>query len=223
MKETKFKQTEVGMIPSDWDVKPLDKFANLITKGTTPTSIGDNFVDNGVNFVKIESLTKFSEIDCTKVAYISENTHKKLFRSQLQTNDLLVSIAGALGRTAIVKQSDLPANTNQALSLVRLKKDCLLDVGYLKEWINSNIVQSFIADKTVVGAQPNISLQNVRDFPIATPPFEEQKRIAQALSDVDAVISTTEKLIAKKKALKQGAMQQLLTGKVRLGFQTKDE
>ena len=85
-KSPAFKQTELGPIPEDWEVKKLSSFTTLITKGTTPTSIGDNFTDGGIKFIKIESLTTDFKIDLSKITYISESTHKKLYRSELKRN-----------------------------------------------------------------------------------------------------------------------------------------
>ncbi|MBO4776563.1 MAG: restriction endonuclease subunit S, partial [Lachnospiraceae bacterium] len=87
---------------------------------------------------------------------------------------------------------------------------------YLFHLLKSEFFQSFLKEKLAAGAQPNISSKQIEGWTTQLPPIEEQKRIAQAISDVDAVISTTEKLIAKKKALKQGTMQTLLSGKMRI-------
>ena len=211
-----YKQTELGPIPDDWEVKKLSSFTTLITKGTTPTSIGDNFTDGGIKFIKIESLTTDFKIDLSKITYISESTHKKLYRSELKRNDLLISIAGALGKTTIVESNVLPANTNQALAIVRLADNNLLDVHFLLYWINSNIIQAMIKDMSVTGAQPNISLKNVNDLPIIIPPKEEQTAIANVLSSMDKEIETLNTKLEKYRNLKTAMMQQLLTGKIRL-------
>ena len=208
------------MIPSDWEVCQLKHECSLITKGTTPSSLGYSFATTGINFLKIEAIEKSGKLIKENLAYIDEITNRALFRSQLQENDLLVSIAGALGRLFIVDASVLPANTNQALAIIRLKKNTLFNHKYLFYYLSSDPIQNLIKDLTVTGAQPNISLENVRNFLIGFPVSpKEQQRIANALSDVDTLIANLEKLIAKKKNIKQGAMQKLLTGKKRLpGF-----
>lgn len=208
------------MIPSDWEVCQLKHECSLITKGTTPSSLGFFFAATGINFLKIEAIEKSGKLIKENLAYIDEITNRALFRSQLQENDLLVSIAGALGRLFIVDASVLPANTNQALAIIRLKKNTLFNHRYLFYYLSSDPIQNLIKDLSVTGAQPNISLENVRNFLIGFPVSpKEQQRIANALSDVDTLIANLEKLIAKKKNIKQGAMQQLLTGKKRLpGF-----
>ena len=92
----------------------------MITKGTTPTTIGYDFLDQGINFVKIESISESGKFLPGKFAHISIECHKELRRSQLENGDILFSIAGALGRVGIVDEEILPANTNQALSIIIL-------------------------------------------------------------------------------------------------------
>ena len=212
-----YKQTELGKIPTDWEVKKLKTECTLITKGTTPSSLGFSFVSSGINFLKIEAIDKFGNLVKENLAYIDELTNRALYRSQLQKNDLLISIAGALGRMFIVKDTVLPANINQALAIIRLKKDSLFDYKYVFYFLSSTQSQNIIKDLTVTGAQPNISLDNVRNFWIASPSSKaEQTAIANVLSDMDTEISAVETKLAKYRKLKTGMMQQLLTGKIRL-------
>jgi len=115
--------------PKDgWEVKKLGEECEIITKGTTPTSVGRDFQSSGINFIKIESLTANGKIIKDKVAYIDTYTNNLFKRSQLKSGDALFSIAGALGRVAIVSDEILPANTNQALAIIRLKKESDIDL-----------------------------------------------------------------------------------------------
>jgi len=211
-----YKQTEVGVIPEEWEISLLGDCCGLITKGTTPTSLGKNFVRSGVRFLKAESISETGRSIPDKVAFIDESTHALLKRSQLASGDLLVSIAGVLGRIGLVENTDLPGNTNQALAIVRLGKDSVLDRMFLFYSLRSPVVEKQIRDINVQAAQANISLQNVGDFRLPVPPLPEQRAIATALSDVDGLLGGLDRLIAKKRDLKQAAMQQLLTGQTRL-------
>ena len=105
----------------------LGDIATTITKGTTPTTIGFDFVDKGINFVKIESISDNGSFLKEKFGHIEEHCNKKMQRSQLQENDVLFSIAGAIGRVAIVNKEILPANTNQALAIIRIANICAND------------------------------------------------------------------------------------------------
>lgn len=95
----------------------LSDISELITKGTTPTTLGYEFQDEGVNFLKIECFDENGAFIENKIAHISDECNNKLKRSQLQAGDILFSIAGAIGRVAVVTEQMLPANTNQALAI----------------------------------------------------------------------------------------------------------
>ena len=199
-----------------WGNVHLGACASVISKGTTPTSIGHGFVEHGINFIKVESLLSGRFLDLTKVAAISEATHATLKRSQLQAGDILISIAGAIGRVGIVDQDILPANTNQALAFVRLHDRSTLHPEFVPFVLESEKVHAHWADISVQGAQPNISLQDVRNLNLPCPPYAEQQAIAAVLSDMDAEIQTLESRLTKARAVKEGMMQNLLTGRVRL-------
>lgn len=199
-----------------WKESILASECDLITKGTTPTSVGREFQNSGINFIKIESLTELGEIIKEKVAFIDNYTHNLLKRSQLKSGDALFSIAGALGRVALVSEDLLPANTNQALAIIRLKKDSEINLRYLFYFLNSRKIQNHILAINVQGAQANLSLVNIAEFIIEHPDKSEQNNIAKILSDMDKEIQELERQLEKYKMMKQGMMQSLLTGKIRL-------
>ncbi len=199
-----------------WEVRRLGEMAQLITKGTTPTSVGRDFQTSGINFIKIESISKNGKIELSKVAFIDLKTYELLLRSQIQEGDILFSIAGALGRTAIVKKEILPANTNQALGIIRLNKNSL-DPRYLYYFFNQSEFQQMLNTISVTGAQPNLSLLNLNQFAIHFPKSQtEQAYIADILTDMDTEIERLENQLSKARQIKQGMMQELLTGRVRL-------
>ncbi len=208
-----YKQTDLGVIPEDWEEKKLGDECKLITKGTTPTSLGKNFTNDGVNFVKVETLDADGRIIGDMVAFIDEETHKLLKRSQLKEGDLLISIAGALGRIGIVEKNILPANTNQALAIARLKSGARLNLLFVYHYLKTEIIKKHIEGISVQGAQANLSLQNIADLPIYAPDLSEQTAIAEALSDADSYIESLEQLIVKKRQIKQGVLHELLRPK----------
>ena len=200
-----------------WRVREL---SDLVTKGTTPTTIGRSFTSRGVIFIKVETITPDGGFIWGREAYIDPATHSILRRSQLADGDILLSIAGALGRSTVVEESWLPANTNQAFAIIRpsrRRKD--VDPRYLLWQLRSPAISARIAEINVQAAQANLSLEQVRDFEIPLVHIAQQRAISEALDDADRLVATLEALIAKKQAVKQGMMQQLLTGKTRLpGF-----
>jgi len=191
----------------EWDCTLLENLCELITKGTTPTTIGFNYIGSGINFIKIESILD-GKINLDKVAFISAECNEVLKRSQLKENDILFSIAGALGVITTVSNEILPANTNQALSIVRLRNTSQKD--YLKAYLNSNLITSEITKIKAGAAQPNISLNQVGNFKILIPKSsEEQQKIAYCLSSLDDLITAENQQLDALKAHKKGLMQQL--------------
>jgi len=203
----KYKETEIGKIPVEWKVEKLVNITNLITKGTTPSTYGYSFENEGVNFLKIENMSK--KVNFIKIPKISEECHKKLFRSQMKKNDILFSIAGSLGIIKIVDEKILPCNTNQAISIIRLINTQM--VKFTKYILESKYIQIHINNIKTTGAQPNLSLTQIANFKIPIPPIEEQEKIASILSKIDENIENIENLIIKTKELKKGLMQELLT------------
>jgi type I restriction enzyme S subunit len=210
-------QTRLSGFHGEWEVKRLGASCELITKGTTPTSIGRRFTASGVTFLKAESISESGMPIPDKVAFIDAKTHKLLNRSQLKEDDLLISIAGVLGRVGRVSQDILPANVNQALAIIRLGKSSELERIFLFFSLHSPMTMKQITDVNVQAAQANISLQNVRDLEINVPPtLLEQAAIAKVLSEMDAELAGLEQRREKTRALKQGMVQEVLTGRTRL-------
>lgn len=170
---------------------PLKTYTNKITKGTTPSTIGYNFEENGVTYIKAESVTNDGNLIKNKLAYINSECHQQLMRSQLYEDDVLFSIAGVLGRTYVVKQDDLPANTNQAMAIIGVKKDKLI-ADYLNLQLNSKRIKEEISMKTVKAAQPNLSLTQIGLFTIKVPSIDDQMRIVKSMKILSEQLKTLE-------------------------------
>ena len=166
----------------------LGDIATLITKGTTPTTIGFSFVDTGVNFVKIESISENGEFLSDKFAHITDECDNKLKRSQLEENDILFSIAGAIGRTAIVPRSILPANTNQALAIIRIPRNAI-NLRFVLYALQSQAVEEQSEKQKQGVAQLNLSLKNIADILIPLVLSEKQDEIVRNLAAVDTAIA----------------------------------
>ena len=180
-----------------WTYKKLGEICKVITKGTTPTTIGYKFTDNGINFIKIECIDSIRNLIKENLTFISEECNNSMIRSQLQEKDLLFSIAGALGRIYIVEKSVLPANTNQALAIIRLSDKQDLFLLFLSYFLNSNTIKRQIEKDKVGVAQFNLSLGQIKDFIIPIPSIAEQQHI---VSELDLLSSIIEK---KKAQLKE--------------------
>ena len=173
----------VFLFVHSWEQRKLGELSSLITKGTTPLDKNNSGI---VNFVKIESIDESSG-DITITQRISIDEHNGyLRRSQLKENDILFSIAGTLGRVTSVKSSILPANTNQALAIIRLKDGCL---DYVKTYLKGKAVAEFIKKNPTIGAQPNLSLEQVANLEIAIPSVSEQVKIGNYFEKLDNLIT----------------------------------
>ena len=187
----------------DWEQRKLGNLTQLITKGTTPKVKN---IQNGINFIKVENISDDGVISIN--SYVSEEEHMNyLSRSILANNDILFSIAGTLGRTAIVKSHLLPANTNQALAIIRLNKS--VDVEYINTFLKSNAIKTYIRKNPTVGAQPNLSLGQVSDLEINIPNYSEQKKISNLFSKFDLMITLHQCKLEKLKLTKKALLQKL--------------
>lgn len=204
------KQTEIGLIPDDWEVKSLGDVCSF-NNGVAH----ENYVDDNGEFILVNS--KFISSEAKIIKY----SKKQLFK--VEENTILMVMSDVPNGKAIAKCFLVPPKFNGTLNQrICMFSDFKTNREFTYRIINRNPYYLAFDDGI---KQTNLRKQDVLNCPIAFPPtLAEQQRIAKALSDVDALISTTEKLIQKKKNIKQGTMQNLLTGKKRLpgfGPQTK--
>ena len=190
----------------NWEQRKLGEWSELITKGTTPS----RFSENGpVFFVKIEALRDkyvIKELCST----IDEDIHtEELSRSILKENDIVFAIAGAtVGKCAIITKEILPANTNQALAIVRLKQGINRDFVYLS--LTSEQMNTYIRLSKSVGAQPNLSLAQMNDFVFACPKDSgEQAKIGEFFSSLDDIITLHQRKCDKLKEVKRYMLQNM--------------
>ena len=166
----------------------LSEIAELITKGTTPTTLGYEFQDEGVNFLKIECFTENGNYLPEKAAHISEECNEKLKRSQLKAGDVLFSIAGAIGRVGIVTEEMLPANTNQALAIIRIDSDEVY-LPYIKHILTSPIVKKQFEKKKQGVAQLNLSLKDINEITILLPAKDKQIEYAELFTKIGKILA----------------------------------
>lgn len=170
---------------SEWERLKLGDLTKLITKGTTPNKSMGGFVSNGINYIKSESISYDGRIDSTKFNFITEETHSLLKRSQLGKDDILFSMAGAyLGKSAIVLDYHLPANTNQALAIIRLNQS-KASSKFINYFFRNPSVIEYVNNLSGQSAQPNINFEEIKSIEINLPPLPEQQAIASVLSSLD--------------------------------------
>lgn len=191
---------------SIWPQVELKQITERITKGTTPTTIGFHFEDVGINFVKIESIDDDGHIIKNKLSFVNEECHRALERSQLCEDDVLFSIAGALGRVGIVTSDILPANTNQALAIIRPKKNFILS-RYLFWVLKSKVILNSISQIKVGVAQYNLSLKQIGDTKIPLPPTDTQEEIVAELDGCQKIIDGARQIVNSYKPTIQKDLQ----------------
>ena len=211
-----YKQTEIGIIPEDWYFTIWERVGEGFSSGATPYRAIKRYYNGNIKWISSGELNYNTIFD--SIEHISEEARIKTNLKIHPADTFLMAItgleaAGTRGSCAIL---GVPATTNQ--SCMAIYGTNKLNVKYLFYFYIKNGDE--LAFKFCQGTkQQSFTAAIVKKLPIILPPIEEQKRIAEALSDVDSMISSLEKLITKKKAVKQGAMQELLTGKKRLpGF-----
>jgi type I restriction enzyme S subunit len=205
--KTKYKKTEVGLIPENWDCLSINHSCYL-KHGFQFRE--EHFTKSGIGVVKIGSLQDNKGLDASNMSFVSEDLANTLSKFLLNEGDVLMALTGGtLGKVCKV-------DTNQKLLQNYRVGNFIPNKGVSKDFIYQ-ILNSFYLKKAVKklvneAAQPNFGKQDFDKLFIPLPPtLIEQQAIATALSDLDELITNLEKLIAKKKAIKQGAMQQLLT------------
>ena len=220
MKETKFKDTEVGRIPEDWEATRIDKLCCLKARiGWQGLTTGE-YLPQG-DYVLVTG-TDFNDgyIDWKNCCYVSKWRYDQDINIQIKEGDVLISKDGTIGKVAFLDSIPGPGTLNSGVFVVRPKQDNVINKAYLS-WIFKSIwFKSFIDQLTAGSTINHLYQKDFVKFQLVYPnDISEQSRIATALSAIDNLISELGKLIDKKRAIKQGAMQQLLTGKKRLkGF-----
>ncbi|HHO9751083.1 restriction endonuclease subunit S [Citrobacter braakii] len=183
----------LGEVPEHWKICRIKQLSKQISKGTTPSTIGGDFVDEGIRFLKAENIGKSKFVNSLPEFYISNDVDKQISRSRLQERDVLVIIAGATtGMASVLQKEILPANTNQAVSFIRTKNSNHADWVYY--WLGTDTIQRIIGMGAVQAAQPNLSMEDLGNIPILLP---EQDELASICMEIEKQFVQFESLICK--------------------------
>ena len=206
--------TRLPGFSGEWEARMLGSVTGFITKGATPTTYGFNWQSHGVLFLRSECVSNHG-LNLSQSMFISEEAHGTLKRGEVQSGDILITITGNVGRVVRLPDSFGVANINQHIARIRVRVDEASGDYVYHQLSQPRYIKYF--NSIVTGqAYPQISLRQVRDTVVPFPSIEEQTAIAEILSDMDADIAALEAEAAKARAIKQGMMQTLLTGQVRL-------
>ena len=205
MKEANFKETEIGKIPVDWEVRTLGEFCSTFSGGT-PDSKNLNYYNGDINWIssgelnqriitKTNGFVSQMGIDNSASKIVDKNTFLLAMYGATAGISAITKISGAINQAVLAIVNDRKVSNNYfLLNFFELKKD----------WIIDTYTQ---------GGQPNLNADIVKKISIPLPPLPEQEKIAELLSDTDLWIESTEALLAKKRKIKKGAMQKMLSPK----------
>lgn len=215
-----YRLTEVGVIPADWEIKTVGNLSQMVTVGFVG-SMAHLFTTNGIPLLRGQNVLP-RKIDLTGSKFISVQTHNLWKKSALRAGDITIVRVGYPGTCAVIPKNFGEAN---AASLVIVRPiSSLVESDFMCWVLLSDIGRKQINAALVGGAQQVINIGMATSLVLPLPERSEQCIISAALNDVDALLNSLDRLIAKKRDLKQAAMQKLLTGQTRLpGFQGKWE
>jgi type I restriction enzyme S subunit len=210
-----YKQTDLGFLPKEWGLVSLGEMTTKVGSGITPTGGKRVYKTEGRPFLRSQNVG-WGCLIMDDIAFIDEETHDSFKATEIENGDVFLNITGAsIGRSAVADERVVSGNVNQHVCIIRPKFD-QLDPIYLNYFILSRSGQKQIDSFQAGGNRQGLNFGQIRSFHLPLPPLSEQEAIAAALSDVDSLITTLDRLIAKKRDIKQAAMQELLTGKSRL-------
>lgn len=205
MVKTDYKQTELGLIPSDWEIRKLGEIADVVSGGT-PSSFISKFWNGDINWYTPTEIGEYkytfeSHRKITKEGFINSST------KMLPVGAILLTSRAGIGDASILKSEGC---TNQGFQSLVVKSTYHNEYIYYLIFILKNVFIQNASGSTFLEISPN----KIRQIQIVIPPTkDEQTAIATILSNTDDLISSLEDLIVKKKAIKQGTMQRLLTPK----------
>lgn len=210
-----YKQTEVGVIPEDWDAVPLGKHATFRTGPFGSALHKSDYTNDGVPIVNPMHIVD-GKIEPTRTMTITEQAAKNLSEFRMKPGEIVIGRRGDMGRCAVVQAHQLGWLCGTGSMIIRPSNT---DAEFLQRVLSSPRAISAIEDSSVGTTMVNLNQGTLAGLKVQLPPLPEQRAIAAALGDVDALLGGLDRLIAKKQGLKVAGMQQLLTGQTRLpGF-----
>ncbi|RWN31095.1 MAG: restriction endonuclease subunit S [Mesorhizobium sp.] len=213
---TGYKQTEVGVIPEDWDAVPLGKLCAFKTGPFGSALHKSDYTSGGIPLVNPMHIVD-GRISPSDNMTITAQAARKLSDFLLRRGDIVIGRRGDMGRCAVVGEAEDGWLCGTGSMIVRTVPSA--DPAFFQRVLSSPPAIGKITDSSVGSTMVNLNQGTLRGLVVQAPPLEEQRTIAVALSDADELIASMDTLIAKKRELKRAAMQQLLTGKTRLpGF-----
>ena len=200
------------MVPNGWEVKNLEDVVSKTRKITYGIVVPGPYEPNGNLMIRAKDYS-FGWQPIESIYRVSDKMHQSYKRSQVRKGDVLLTIVGSIGNTAIVPEDLEGANITQQTARLSFDEH---DANFFYSIMSSKIGKKEIYRYAKSGVQPSLNLADIAKFKVPVPPLPEQQKIAKILSTWDKAISTTERSIDNSTQQKKALMQQLLTGKKRL-------
>lgn len=200
-------------MPNDWREVCLADLCSVITKGTTPTTLKRRFTVSGINFVKVECISDDHSLDFSKLAFIDEETNSMLSRSIINANDIIFTIAGSLSRFAFVVEDLLPANTNQAVAIIRADTSKINAVT-LYSFFMGGIHSDFYTRHIQQAVQANLSLSTIKALPLFLPPKEVLAKYSMLIAPIFRWIFEMNSENRQLAALRDALLPRLMSGEL---------
>ncbi len=207
MNKEGYKKTELGYLPLDWDVKKLVYITNNVTIGLVKTMTA-HYCEQGVPLIRNSNI-KEDKIDKENMVFLTYEFAEANENKRLKVGDIVTVHTGDIGTSAVIEK-DMDGAHGFATLNTTVNPEIIYNY-YLSKYFNSNMYKKQAISFSTGDGRFNLNLKDFVNSLIPIPPLKEEKKIAEILSSVDAVIEKTEQVIAKTEEVKKGLMQQLLT------------
>ena len=205
-----YKETEIGVIPEDWECSKLSTVSTLIDgdRGKNYPSPNE-LVDEGILFLSTSNI-KDNKFDTTTTKFITKEKFNSLGKGKLEQKDLIITLRGTLGSVMLFESDEFDTAFINAQMMI-IRSNCRIDYKYLYHCMISNYIKDQINTNSTGSAQPQLTKKVVSELHVAVPCLEEQQRISEILSTTDNHIEKLDKIIEDYQLLKKGMMKKLLT------------
>ena len=204
-----------GEMPAGWKEVPLEELCTVVTKGTTPTTLGKQFTEEGINFIKGESILDNHTFDLQKISHIDEETNTLLKRSVIESHDILFTIAGTLGRFAMIDDSLTPANTNQAVGIIRANQQ-IISPYFLYSFFIGNWHNDYYSKRIQQAVQANLSLGTIKSLPILIPDNSNMEKYTNVIEPIFKQMKQLENENRKLAMFRDTLLPKLMNGEISL-------
>jgi len=210
-----FKETKIGKIPKTWKVGRIGNFTKELGSGLTPRGGSSTYLDSGVPFIRSQNVL-MNRLDQSDIAFISHKTHKDMDRSKVLPGDVLLNITGAsIGRVTTVPEYIKEANVNQHVCRIRLTEEFV--PKFVNYYLSSHSGQRQIMSFQAGATRQGLNYKQVRSILVPLTSNQEQQDIVKILASTDNNLQLENKRREKLERIKKRLMNDLLTGKRRVG------